>query len=350
MIIIDLIRANSINCLAIIGMAKNAGKTVAFNTIVKEAVGKGIRLGLVSYGRDGEEIDAITRQEKPRIQIPPDTLFASASEALAKSDLQAEILHRTGINTLLGEVHVYRTGKEGGQVELVGVNSVSQLKVIRKLFSGMIDLMLIDGAFNRRSSAIPSLADGLILATGAVVGNTETLVVQKTLQAIDMLSWPVVTDPALRRKCREILAKGGNGVVDHSGNHTVLSARIGLAAAGGFAGINPSAIQAIVVNGALIDSFAEQLVLSFGLKDCKLILRDQAKAFLQRRTLTLLRRAGIEIQVMDAVKLVAVSVNPVSPYGIKLDSSIIVAELTADLRGEVPVYDLLGEEYLSIEG
>ena len=349
--LIDQIVAQNVNSLAIIGMAKNAGKTVTFNTIVKEATAKGIKLGLVSYGRDGEDIDAITRQEKPRICVPPYTVFASARKALEKSALEAEIVHETGFNTLLGEVYVYRTGKEGGQVELVGVNSGTQLKKIKHLFEETIDLMLIDGAFDRRSSAVPSLADGLILATGAVVGNTENLVIQKTLQSIDKLTLPVVRQSALREKCQEILSKGKNGIIHNDGNYTLLSSNIVFAAGREITEANLKGIEALVFNGALIDSFAEELVLSLGAKDCKLIVRDGTKVFLQKRNLNLLKKSRLELQVLDAVKLIGVTVNPISPYGITLDANIIVTELRDKLSKKVKgvsVYDLLGEAYLSI--
>ncbi len=349
-LIAQIIEEN-INSLAIIGMAKNAGKTVTFNTIVKEATGKGIKLGLASYGRDGEDVDAITRQEKPRIWIPPNTIFASARKALEKSDLKVEILHETGFNTLLGEVSVYRTGSEGGQVELVGVNSGKQLKKIKKLFAGMIDLMLVDGALDRRSSAVPSLADGLILATGAVVGNTENLVIQKTLQAIERLTLPLVRQSEFREKCQEILSKGKNGIIYENNSHTLLSSNIVFTAGREIREANLKGMQALVFNGALIDSFAEELVLSLGVKDCKLIVRDGTKVFLQKRNLNLLKKSGLELQVLDAVKLVAVTVNPISPYGINLDAKIIVTELRDKLvkriKG-VSVYDLLGTEYLKL--
>lgn len=351
--LIDQIVVENIKSLAIIGMAKNAGKTVTFNTIVKEATERGIKLGLVSYGRDGEDVDAITRQEKPRIWIPPDTIFASARKALEKSNLKAEILYETGFNTLLGEVFVYRTGSEGGQIELVGVNSGKQLKKIKKLFKGMIDLMLVDGALDRRSSAVPSLADGLILATGTVVGNTENLVIQKTLQAIDRLTLPVVKQSAFREKCQEILSEGKNGIIYENNSHALLSSNIVFTAGREIREANLKGMQALVFNGALIDSFAEELILSLGVKDCKLIVRDGTKVFLQKRNLNLLQKSGLELQVLDAVKLVAVTVNPFSPYGINLDAKIIVTALRDKLRKKiegVSVYDLLGEEYLSIKG
>jgi hypothetical protein len=71
--LIKYINNGQLKHLAIIGMAKNAGKTVTLNNIVEEATDEKLKLALISYGRDGEEIDAITRQEKPRIYIPPHT-------------------------------------------------------------------------------------------------------------------------------------------------------------------------------------------------------------------------------------------------------------------------------------
>ncbi|MBT9141936.1 MAG: hypothetical protein DDT32_00985 [Syntrophomonadaceae bacterium] len=335
--------------LAIIGLAKNAGKTVAFNTIVKEATVRRIKLGMVSYGRDGEEIDILTRQEKPRIYIPPDTVFASARKALEKSDLKARILHQTGFNTLLGEVYIYRTEKDGGYVELVGVNSGNQLKKIKELFSEMVDLMIVDGALDRRSSAVPSIADGLILSTGAVVGNTEDMVTQRTLNAIDRLNFSQIKHSALREKIRETLLEGKTGIIDEDNNFIPLPSHIAFVGSTQMREIDLKGIKALILDGALIDSFAEEFIFPLGVKDCKLIVRDEMKVFLNKRNLNLLRKAGIDLHVMDETKLVAVTVNPISPYGINLDSNIIVSKLRETLK-EVPVYDLLGKEYLSLGG
>jgi len=53
--------------ISIVGMAKNAGKTVTLNALLDEAYENGKNVGLTSIGRDGEKQDIVTQTEKPMI-------------------------------------------------------------------------------------------------------------------------------------------------------------------------------------------------------------------------------------------------------------------------------------------
>ena len=54
--------------LALVGLAKNTGKTEALATLLRELEQQGRRVGVTSVGRDGEERDVIdARIEKPRV-------------------------------------------------------------------------------------------------------------------------------------------------------------------------------------------------------------------------------------------------------------------------------------------
>ena len=53
--------------VSLVGLSKNAGKTVTLNRLIRAAAGLGIPLGLLSTGRDGEPVDAVTELPKPRI-------------------------------------------------------------------------------------------------------------------------------------------------------------------------------------------------------------------------------------------------------------------------------------------
>jgi len=56
--------------LALVGLAKNTGKTVALTALLRELEDDGRRVGVTSVGRDGEERDVIdARIEKPRIAL-----------------------------------------------------------------------------------------------------------------------------------------------------------------------------------------------------------------------------------------------------------------------------------------
>jgi hypothetical protein len=354
--IIDYILERELKYVAIIGLAKNAGKTVTFNNLVVEARAKGLKLALFSYGRDGEEVDAITLKKKPRIYVPPRDIFATTEQAFYVSNLNGTLLTRTGIDTLLGEVNIYQSGSKGGYVELVGINSVSRLQEMEKLVPGEVDLVLIDGALDRRSSAMPTLAEGIILATGAVIGNTEQLVVSRTLAEIQKLTLPAITDTVMRNQVKEVYSEGNGGIVPAGGELLPLTSKTSFGSVKEIIEILSKEglkedqiiklrdIEAIILNGALINSFVEKLLQHTDLKDFQLVVRDGTRVFLDKARLNLLERRNIKLKVFNPINLIAVTVNPVSPCGARLSSRVIVNKLRQELK-DIPVYDVMSNEY-----
>src|SRR6185312_10086846 len=64
--------------LALVGLAKNTGKTVALAAILAEHAAAGRSVGVTSIGRDGERHDVIdSRIEKPSVQLQEGDLVAS---------------------------------------------------------------------------------------------------------------------------------------------------------------------------------------------------------------------------------------------------------------------------------
>ena len=346
--IIDYIIENGITSLAIIGLAKNAGKTVTFNQIISESSNKGLKLALFSYGRDGEEIDAVTRQKKPRIFIPAHQILATTEKAYDSSQLEGDLLAHTGLHTLLGEVNLYQAGPAGGYIELVGINSAAKLQQVKKLLPPDVDLVIIDGAIDRRSSAMPLLVEGIILATGAVVGNSEQLVSKRTLSAINKLTRPAVKDQVISAKARQLWLEHSVGLLLGNKQLLPLQSRTSLTSVRELKGIlseiQPAKIDTIILGGALVDTFAEELIYSLKIKNCQLVVRDGTRIFLSKRNLNLLVNNNIDLLVLDTIKLLAVTVNPFSPYRANLDSAVIVKQLRENLP-DIPVYDVLSAEY-----
>lgn len=337
--LIDIVLNRKIKTVTMIGLAKNAGKTVTFNTLVKEAVENKLRLALLSYGRDGEETDILNRHQKPRIFIPPDTIFVTTDQALSKSLLLAEKLFDTGINTTLGKVNIYLS-KNCEKVELTGVNSTNQLKKIREIIGGKFDLLLTDGALDRRSSAIPVPDAGIILSTGAVIGNTEELVVKRTFNEIFKLTLPKLQNNYLK----EILnSNNKGGILDTENNFTPFEGNTV------FEIINKLQTtfkegNLILINGALTDSFIEELCFSLNAGNIQIVVNTPTQVFLNNRSINLAKKHKISLFTLNKIKLLAITVNPVSPYGIKLFSGKLIDQLKEKLP-DIPVYDLMQDDY-----
>jgi hypothetical protein len=347
-LLIDRIISSNINSLSIIGMAKNAGKTTTLNFIIEEFKNMGIKMSVLSYGRDGEDIDAVTKRKKPKIFIPPETYFATAEKAYLKSSLNAVLFKKTKINTLLGNVNIYKSNKRGGFVELVGVNTIKQVKQIKSFLAGKSDLFLLDGAVDRKSSAVPEVSEAFILATGAVVGTSESEVVKKTLNTIEKLNISKTEDDYLIRTAEEIFSNKEGGkrdiVVYPDNTYQVLKSdfsyknyiRIGKITAN-------NDIKAVILSGALLNSFLKIFASKskFREREIEVLVKDGTKIFLDYHNIKLLKKYDIKLRALSAMKLIAVTVNPATPFDTYLNSEIIVKNIKKGLNKEAAVLNIM---------
>ncbi|AZR74069.1 hypothetical protein BBF96_12080 [Anoxybacter fermentans] len=344
--ILENILRRGLKTIAIVGMAKNVGKTVTLTHLIQRAEREGIRLGLTSIGRDGERLDALSAADKPQIQVTVGTLFATAQRALEKTNLRAQVLADTGIKTVLGGVYIYEA-MEDGFVELVGPRSHSQIKKVIELMFKEVDLILVDGAINRSSSAAPSITDGVILATGAVIGPDIRTVVEKTVYQVGCFCLPAVEDERMAKICWDVIEKYNGGVI--SNNYEVkpiemVTALMGIEKI--VDAINEDT-QALVLGGALTEGFLTSLEKEVGeVYNLKIIVRDGTRIFLKPRTFNrFLSRGGI-VQVLKPIQLVAVTVNSTTPQGGQLDPDELCTSLARQLKN-IPILDLvLGKSIL----
>ncbi len=295
---------NAIRTLSIIGMCKNAGKTTVLNRLISWLDDR--VLGLTSIGRDGESTDVVTGTEKPGIFIPEGTLFATAKDMLKRSDVTQEIVYTTGVPTPLGEVVVVRA-KSAGNVQLAGPSITSQLKTLSDLFFSLgAEQVLIDGALGRKSLGARSVADGVILCTGA---------------SYDMRMEKVVADTA--NICRILNLKKAETLPKETGlplADTLKTAREAR------------------ISGALTDSMLLPLLKSGVLKNARLVVQDPSKVLLSADTFDKLALRGVTLETVDAARIVCVTVNPVSAYGWTFDPDAFKAAVQRAVH--VPVINV----------
>ena len=72
--------------LALVGLAKNTGKTVTMNALLGELAAGGEPVGVTSVGRDGEQHDVIDfRIDKPLVKLSAGDLVATTDGLLSAS-------------------------------------------------------------------------------------------------------------------------------------------------------------------------------------------------------------------------------------------------------------------------
>ena len=337
--------------VSIVGMAKNAGKTATLNHLIQLGGCKQVALGLTSIGRDGEEEDVVTNTDKPRIHIPANTLLGIAKDLLQKSRLNFEIIERTEFNTPLGEIIIVRS-QEAGFVQISGPSTKQQLQQVKeKLLALGADLVLIDGALNRKSLAAPTLTEGTILATGAVIGEQLSTIVDKTAFQIELFNLSTSDDETLQQLAGEVSKKNKVTIIEEQddgqqykpvipdvktaiNNLTKITEQI------------TQATKAVVFEGALVDSIVKKLMAKVdNLDQIELIVNDATHIFLSRRLYNRFKSLGGNLKVKQEVDLVGVTVNPFSPVGSSLNPVDLLTEI-GKLARPIPVYEIkLGKMY-----
>ena len=144
--------------------------------------------------------------------------MATTQGSLERSRYAMEALEELPFHTPLGRVVIGRAGGDGA-VEVSGPTTLAELRVtVERLQALGADQVLVDGAINRIGSASPRVSDGVVVATGGMVGDTLDDVLETTVGALDMLTAAEASDPrratlvaphAGRRRARRLLHDGG---------------------------------------------------------------------------------------------------------------------------------------------
>jgi hypothetical protein len=319
--------------LALVGLAKNTGKTETLRAILTDHAVAGRRVGVTSVGRDGEERDALdARIAKPRIRLAAGDFVATTAALLRASAIPHERLLDTGMRTPLGEVVIARLHGQG-TVEVAGPNVAADIRAVSDSMAAFgAEQVVIDGAIDRRAASSPAVADGLVVATGAVLSENIERVVALTREAVELVRLP--------------LASGGSA---DEGEEVTLARGLVL-------GSEPAEIAALLrehprasafrVEGALSERFLESLLQARrerSGRELRITVGDPTKVFLSCRGPGWYRRQGLVIEVLRATELKAITVNPVAPQSHRFDSSRLRAAIEESIE-DIPVFDVLAPD------
>ena len=327
----DILRYDS---LSIVGLEKNTGKTECLKYVLDRLPVQTKRIAVTSIGIDGETVDQVTRTQKPEIVLREGMYFGTSETHYRQRRLVSELIDVSDENTSLGRVVTART-LTGGKILLSGPSSASSL---RRWMGDMrrlgIDLVIIDGALSRMSSASPAVSQSMILATGAAYSANINTLVSKTAHVVDLVNLELTCE-----KNRDTLSLLDKGLwfIDKQGELHTLDTMTSLSKDIHFQGMEDC--ETLYVAGALVDGFLEKVRKNKNLKQVELVVRDFTKIFVTPQQFRLFIKAGGRISVLQKSKLIAVTVNPTSPSGYVLDSDTLCARLSEAIR--LPVYDLI---------
>jgi hypothetical protein len=321
-------------------MTKNVGKTTVLNHILNKARGT-FSLGLTSIGRDGEDTDRVTFTEKPRIYIEKGTLLATSKQLLLNSDITREILKTTGMHTPMGEVILARALSDG-YVELGGpsINS-HMLKICKELKELGSELVIIDGALGRKTSASPSITEAAVLSTGASVSGNMEKVIYHTKHTVKVLSLEGETDKNVIEISNQIIETSRVGIIDKNYTIKTLSSSTSLEAAKEIVENLKEESRYILIKGIVSNKLLDDIMKSTDkFKDITILAEDGTKLFVEREVLYKFEKQGGKVKVLNPINLICVTANPKSPNGYEFDKDKFLSELRDAIS--LPVIDVIG--------
>ncbi|HWQ29521.1 MAG TPA: hypothetical protein VN549_00910 [Negativicutes bacterium] len=325
--------------VSIVGTSKNAGKTVTLNEIISQAYERGIRLGLISTGRDGERKDVLTDTEKPPVYVRRGTILTTVEGAIKGEHAGIEIFRVTDYNTPMGRVVVGRT-TEDGYTEISGPHSSLTIKeMCNEMQSLGAELVLIDGSLDRRASAAPYVSDGTVLATGAALARSINKVVEKTLHLINTYSTPEIEEENIRDIAYSAFEMGKTAIISRDNDTTYIDTMTSLQSGDIIAGYLKEDTEYIVLSGSATVGTLKDILINRK-SDLKIIVKDSTRIFIPAADFGILQRLGMQLRVVENINIIAVTVNPYSPEGYYFEP-LELLETMRNAIPDIPVFDVV---------
>jgi uncharacterized NAD-dependent epimerase/dehydratase family protein len=170
--LLDLARSSGARSLFVVGTGKNVGKTVTMRAVYEAACDAGLRVGIMSIGRDGEAVDASDAMAKPRLWLRSGTFLATARNVLPRSPACA-VLELSPLQSAAGTIVYVRTGQPAFY-ELVGPPTASGVREAAGVLSRYAEFVIVDGAVDRVAALAGSgeADNAIVVAAGASAAPT----------------------------------------------------------------------------------------------------------------------------------------------------------------------------------
>lgn len=315
--------------VSIVGMEKNTGKTVVLNHLIKGLSGESDVTGITSVGLEGERYDQVYLTEKPEITLRRGNLFATSEKDFRSRRFPATVLDVREFRSPLGRT-VFARARSDGKIIISGPSIVDYLsQTVRMLREFGARRVLVDSSTSRLSPGSPAVVDAIILATGAALSISPGEIVRRTIHQVK-----IITLPGVEKEAGDIMEGLGNGVWTVDGPEVKLLAVSSLSME---SGLDLSG-RTVYVNGSLTSRALGKLAAP----GVRVVVRDFSRIFVDEESLRSFQRNGGSVNVLHSARLLAVTLNPVSPSGYSLRSGQLKETLERFLP--VPVFNILEEE------
>ncbi len=314
------IQGSEFKTLAVMGMSKNTGKTVALNHLLAQAAASDVQVGVSSIGRDGEEQDQVFLVPKPPVLVWPGTLVATARATLQRAKVRVKLIDATDIASPMGEIVVVKA-LEYGEMEIAGASRGSdQIRVIARLRQCGAAMVLLDGALGRSQHASPAIADGVVVATGAALGGGIADVLRKTRDRLAILGI-ARADGVTRTRCEPVFAAGGVGVWNQQGESLFQGQIATLNAGQTLSGFIEKDVATIALSGAVGRRLWQVLcAMATRHPGLTVVVADGTRMFVEATDLLAMRKLGATVLAWRSIHVRGITLNPFSPMGGSFDA------------------------------
>jgi len=166
------------------------------------------------------------------------------------------------------------------------------------------DKILVDGAVGRKTLASPSVTEAAILCTGASYSRSMSKTIEETRHTVTLLTLPKFEDAAILEKLKREKPVPGY----------------------------------VFKRGAVTDAWAKDFV-NPSSDPTVIIAEDPSKIFIKPNTYEKLQVKKAELAVLNPIRLVGLTVNPLSPYHVGYNPQIFLEKMKEAVQ--LPVYDIL---------
>jgi len=319
--------------VSVIGLEKNTGKTETLNYVLKRLKTTKKQIAITSIGIDGERVDNVTHTQKPEIVVSKGVIFITSEKHYFEKQLTAEILDVSNHRTAMGRLVTARALSDG-KVILSGPSDTKSVKrLIRSLEKWNVDTTIVDGALSRLSLASPAVTDAMILATGAALSANIAQLVRKTRFVKQLIELESV-DEALSEQLQE--KKSGLWAIDKNNKIHDLDIQSVFMIDQSDKDIFEFGTR-LFVAGAVSDKLIN--CMRAHKKPVELIIHDFSKVFATQLNFNAFLQGENSMKSLFKNKLITVTINPLAPNGLMLNTQTLQHALEEALN--IPVYDVM---------
>jgi len=306
----EIVIENGIYTIA--GICKNSGKTSFLNWLLTQITGSSI--GVLTTGRDGEEIDLVYGNPKPSVKLAAGTLFTSTSGTIDKLGSAIEVLQKLPFQAGTKKLWLLRALRDVA-TEIVGpANAVAQIQTAELMQTQGAEIILIDGSIDRKGIALHDKVKAVFLLAGGSYGNIDKI--SSELAKLVLLSQIALFDETNPKLNEHNISCYNDGVWRDLGLSSLLGNEPELMNT--LAELHPAKIY---LPGAITDSILNGI--KPALKEIRdVIIRHPLQLHLSKANLDYLVSEH-KLSTTNPFRLIAVAVNCWSVKGNHLDSQLL---------------------------